>query len=82
MVTEVKLNNDQKKNLERQVADLFEREGVQTTGMEVNWVHQFTDGEYRVHYVYEDNKNRDRTGDLYCRFWMNDTTVADLVESK
>jgi hypothetical protein len=81
MVTEVKLNEDQKRNLERQIEDVFTNEGLVTTGMEVHWVHQFNDGEYRVHYSYENSKNKVCKGDIYCRFSMNNSTVTDFVET-
>lgn len=82
MVTEVHLNEDQKRSLEQQLADIYQREGIETTGMEVLWIHRFDDGEYRINYVYEDNKNQERRQDFYGKFMICRTSITDLVESK
>lgn len=83
MVAEVKLSEDQKRSLEMAIYHKLVSEGVPSpTGLEVNWVHQFHDGEYRIHYSYEDHKNRDRTSDFYGKFLICHNSITDLEESK
>jgi hypothetical protein len=48
----------------------------------VHWIHQFEDGEYRIHYSYENNKNRDCKDDFYGRFHIAHNCIEDLQESK
>ena len=79
---EIQLTQDQQRSLERKLGDVLFNEGVANTGLEVHWIHQFDDGEYRIHYSYEDNKNRDRKDDFYGRFHLAHNCIEDLTESK
>jgi hypothetical protein len=80
----IELTQEQQRSLEQKLGDHIFRQGVANTGLEVYWVHQFDDGEYRVHFCYENNKNKNKEcrDDFYGRFHIRHNCIEDLEESK
>lgn len=80
MITDLILNDEQKRSLERGITDAYAREGLETTGLEVLAVLKY-ETDYRVFYAYEgwwNSKTKEISTSEFFSFLLYSSHVEDV----